>query len=90
MFGQSLLLVIIQILSIYSWIILASALISWVYLPPANPIVRFLRYVTEPVLSPCRQLLNRILPVTWRRIDLSPILAMLLVQLVISLLRRIY
>lgn len=87
-FGHTLLWILIKLLEIYSWLILAAALISWIFVPPTNPIVRFLRFITEPVLSPCRQLLFRILPVSWRRFDFSPVLALLLVQLVIRLLYR--
>lgn len=85
-FGYYLISVLVLLLNVYSWIIVAAALISWVLLPPTNPVVRFLRFVTEPVLNPCRQLLYRMLPFSWRRFDFSPLLALLLVQLVIRLL----
>ncbi len=56
------------------WLILVRALISWVSPDPDNPIVQFLYRVTEPVLEPIR----RVVP-TWRLgIDLSPILAFLM------------
>jgi YggT family protein len=38
------------ILEIYMWVIIISALLSWVNPDPYNPVVRFLRAVTEPVL----------------------------------------
>ena len=68
---------IIQIvLSILYWLILVRALISWVNPDPHNPIVQFLHSVTEPVLVPIR----RFLPVGIRfRIDISPIVAFLLI-----------
>ncbi len=56
-------------LTIYYWIILIRALISWVNPDPYNPIVQFLHRVTEPILSPIRRLLPN-LP-----IDLSPMIA---------------
>ncbi|MGH7822765.1 MAG: YggT family protein, partial [Candidatus Binatia bacterium] len=37
-------------LTIYMWIIIARAIISWVNPDPHNPIVRFLYNVTEPIL----------------------------------------
>jgi YggT family protein len=43
------------LLSVYMWIIIISALISWVNPDPYNPIVRFLYSVTDPVLSPIRR-----------------------------------
>lgn len=67
-----------QILSILFtvlyWLILIRALISWVNPDPDNPIVRILHQVTEPILEPLRRLLP-----AWRiGVDLSPILAFLL------------
>jgi YggT family protein len=63
------------VLTIYMWIIIARALISWVNPDPYNKIVIFLYRVTEPVLRPIR----RIMP--WRNmgIDLSPIIVMLVI-----------
>ena len=81
-FGILLLSILNRLLDLYAFIILAAALISWLYLPPSNAIVRALRFLTEPVLAPCRRLLTRILPFQWRRFDFSPVLAILLVQIV--------
>jgi YggT family protein len=58
-------------LSLYMFIIVARALISWVSPDPYNPIVQFLYTVTEPVLRPVR----RRLPMTG--IDVSPIIVIL-------------
>ena len=58
-------------LSLYMFIIVARALISWVSPSPYNPIVQFLYTVTEPVLRPVR----RRLPMTG--IDISPIIVIL-------------
>ena len=57
-------------LSLYMWIIVASALISWVNPDPYNPIVRFLYRATEPVMAPIR----RWLPIRGLGIDISPII----------------
>lgn len=46
------------LLSVYMWIIIISALISWVNPDPYNPIVRFLHTVTDPVLRPIRRRLG--------------------------------
>jgi YggT family protein len=56
----------------YSWVIIISALISWVNPDPYNPIVRFLYSVTEPVYRPIRKRLNLGLP-----IDISPLIVLL-------------
>jgi YggT family protein len=61
------------VLTIYTWIIIAQAIISWVHPDPYNPIVRFLYTVTEPVLRPIR----RRLPVSWGGFDFSPLIVLL-------------
>jgi YggT family protein len=66
-------------LSIYMWIIIARALISWVSPDPYNPIVRFLNNVTEPVLYRIR----RLIPLYFGGFDFSPslvILAIIFIQ----------
>jgi len=60
-------------LSLYMWIIIGRAVISWVNPDPYNPIVRFLNSVTEPVLYPIR----RKLPIYFGGIDFSPILVIM-------------
>jgi len=60
-------------LTIYMWIIIARAVISWVSPDPYNPIVRFLNNVTEPVLYRVR----RLIPVYFGGFDFSPILVLL-------------
>ncbi len=60
------------VLEAYFWIIIAGAVLSWVGPDPSNPIVRFLRRVTEPVLRPIR----RRLP-TGMGLDFSPMVVLL-------------
>ncbi|MGE4518884.1 MAG: YggT family protein [Desulfobacteraceae bacterium] len=66
-------LVLNTVLQIYMWIIIGSAILSWVNPDPFNPIVRFLRAVTEPVLSEVRKRI----PVSFGGIDFSPIIVIL-------------
>jgi len=61
------------VLSLYMWIIIGRAIISWVNPDPYNPIVRFLNSATEPVLYPIR----RRLPINLGGIDFSPILVIM-------------
>ncbi|HEX6081498.1 MAG TPA: YggT family protein [Methylomirabilota bacterium] len=67
------------LLGLYSWVIIAAALISWVSPDPRNPIVMFLRQVTEPVLAPVRRLLP-----PWKTggLDFSPLIVILAIQFV--------
>jgi YggT family protein len=57
------------VLSIFYWLILIRALISWVNPDPYNMIVQFLYRTTEPVLQPIRRLLPPM------GIDWSPVIA---------------
>lgn len=65
-------------ITIYIWIIIIRALISWVNPDPFNPIVRFLYRATEPVLRPIR----RKLPTYQIGLDLSPLLVILALEIV--------
>ncbi len=67
------------LLGLYSWVVIAAALITWVSPDPRNPIVMFLRQVTEPVLGPVRRLLP-----PWKTggLDFSPLIVILAIQFV--------
>jgi YggT family protein len=67
------------LLNMYSWVIIIAALMTWVSPDPRNPIVTFLRRVTEPVLEPVR----RMLP-PWKTggLDLSPLIVLVAIQFV--------
>ena len=66
------------LLSLYTWVIIAAALISWVNPDPYNPIVQLLRRVTEPVLRPIRTVLSRY----QTGLDFSPLVAILIIQFI--------
>jgi YggT family protein len=74
-------------LTIYMWVIIIRALISWVNPDPYNPIVQFLHRVTEPVLRPLRKLAP-----PWKLgIDVSPLIAILIIYFLdIALVRTLY
>ena len=62
-------------LTIYMWIVIISALISWVNPDPYNPIVRFLRNATEPVYRKIR----KYIPTYFGGIDIAPVIVILLI-----------
>jgi len=70
---------IVWLLDIYSMIIIVAALISWVSPDPRNPIVMFLRQLTEPVLAPIRRLLP---PRKTGGLDFSPLIVIIAIQFV--------
>ncbi|MEN6332342.1 MAG: YggT family protein [Smithella sp.] len=81
------------VLSLYMWIIIIRALITWVNPDPYNQIVIFLNRITEPVLRPIR----RKLPFNSMGMDFSPFIVVLiiiflqyfLVQTIIQLAQRL-
>lgn len=66
-----------MVITVYIWIVIISALISWVSPDPYNPVVRFLRGATEPLLYRIR----RFLPMAGG-IDFSPMVLILLLYFV--------
>ena len=69
------------VLTLYMYIVIARALISWVNPDPYNPVVRFLRQVTDPVLDRMR----RFIP-SMGGLDLTPMILILIVVFVQSFL----
>lgn len=69
-FLQAAATVLDRVLQLYSWVVLASVLISWVSPDPFNPIVRFLKMATEPVFEWVRR---RLPFVVVGMMDLSPV-----------------
>lgn len=67
------------LLELYSYVVIAAALMSWVSPDPRNPIVRFLRQITEPVFEPIRRLLP-----PWKTggLDISPLIVIIAIQFV--------
>lgn len=63
------------VLNLYMWLIIIRALASWFSPDPYNPIYQFLIRITEPVLGYIR----RILPFRTGMMDLSPIVALLVI-----------
>jgi len=74
-FFKAIAVVLDYALSIFMWIIIARAVLSWVNPDPYNNIVRFITSVTEPVLY---QIRKRI-PFDLGGLDVSPIIAILIV-----------
>ena len=62
-----------MVLTLYMWIVIARALISWVKPDPYNPIVRFLYSATEPLLYRVR----RSVPFSTGGIDFSPLIVLI-------------
>ena len=54
-------------------------IISWTGVDPSNPLVVFVHEITEPILAPIRQFMPRL-----GMLDLSPMLAIMLLSLLLG------
>lgn len=70
------------LLTVYMWVIIGRAVVSWVNADPYNPIVRFLYEVTEPLLGRIR----RMLPVSMGGMDFSPVILIVIIMFLQSFL----
>lgn len=69
----------LALLQVYSWLLLARVALSWINPNPRNELLIMVIRVTEPVLAPIRSL------IPLRGIDLSPMVAWLLMRLLMRL-----
>ncbi len=69
--------IVALLIQLYSLVILARVLMSWVQVDPYNPVVRTIFDLTEPVLQPIRNLLP---PAAG--LDFSPSIAIILLQFI--------
>ena len=78
--------IILMLLQLYSWVLLARALVSWIpNLDPYHPAVQVLYQVTEPVLEPIRKLV----PPLGGMVDISMIIAFFGIIVLEQLLRSL-
>ena len=74
---------LLSIVQVYSWLLIARVLMSWVNPRPTNAYLVMICRVVDPLLD----LIRPLIPL--RGIDLSPILALLLLRLLSVMLLRI-
>jgi YggT family protein len=65
-----------MVITIYIWVVIIAALITWVRPDPYNPIVQVLTRLTEPVYA----FIRRYIPTVIGGIDLAPIIIILGLQ----------
>ncbi|HEX8599304.1 MAG TPA: YggT family protein [Chloroflexia bacterium] len=76
-----------KLLMIIMLAIIIRAFLSWVYPVGRDPWTKILLDLTEPILAPIRSVMMRILPIP---IDLSPLVVILLIQLLQRMLASAY
>lgn len=70
-------MILLNVLEVLKWLVIARALMSWFVDPrSANPVVAWIRTVTDAILRP----ISSILP-SMGGMDLSPLAAILLIHL---------
>ena len=79
---------LITLIELYSYVVLIRVLISWFNPNPHNPLVQFLRGVTDPALDTVRSFLPRFFWSTG--IDFTPIVLFFLLKLVVVFLHNIF
>jgi YggT family protein len=77
---------LLELLNIYSLIIIARVIVSWVGLDPSNRIVRFLRAATDPILVP----IQNVVPPIGGSLDISPIIALFFVYMLKWVVIRVF
>lgn len=74
------------LLTVYMWAAIASALLTWVNPDPYNPIVRFLRSITDPVYMRIRRWMPFVM---LGSMDLSPLVVIFGIQIINALLDKL-
>ena len=68
---NSIFTVILSIIFLYKWVIIISALLTWVRPDPYNPIVQMLYRLTEPAYA----IVRRYIPTVFGGMDLAPVIS---------------
>ena len=76
---------ILDLLQIYSLLIIIRAVMSWVRVDPRNTFVKILNTLTDPLLVP----IQKVIPPIGGSIDISPLVAIMILQLLGNVLVRI-
>ncbi len=85
-FLSSIAVLVLTIISLYKWVIIISALLSWVRPDPNNPIMQVLYKLTEPVYA----LIRRLIPTVFGNIDLSPVILLFILIFLQTFLGRLF
>ena len=78
-----------MLIRIIDWIILIRVLLSWIPLNRDNPIVKIVYGLSEPLLYPIRQLLKKSPLGEGMMLDFSPIILLLILQVIQGILYSI-
>jgi len=85
-FLGSIFTVILSVVTLYKWVIIISALLSWVRPDPYNPIVQMLYRLTEPAYA----LVRKFMPTVFGGMDLAPLIVILVLIFLETFLGRLF
>jgi YggT family protein len=67
--------ILAQLIDLYTVVVFVAVIVSWLQLPPYNPVVRYTRMLTEPLLVPIRKILPPV-----GGLDFSPMILLILLR----------
>lgn len=67
---------LVTVISLYKWVIIISALLSWVQPDPYNPIVQMLNRLTQPAYT----LVRKVIPTVFGGMDMAPLILIFAIQ----------
>ncbi|RXJ87600.1 YggT family protein [Arcobacter sp. CECT 8985] len=78
--------VVLGIIFLYKWVIIISAILSWVRPDPYNPIVQMLYRLTEPAYA----LVRRFIPTVFGGMDLAPVILIFILIFLETFLNKLF
>jgi YggT family protein len=73
-------MLLIRLIDLYSLIVVAAVVVSWINVPHDHPAARLLQRLTEPLLAPIRKVLPPL-----GGIDFSPVVLLIGLRVLVSL-----
>ncbi len=83
---SSIAVVILGVISLYKWVIIIAAILSWVRPDPYNPIVQMLERLTQPAYA----LVRRFIPTVIGGMDLAPVIVIFILIFLETFLGRLF
>ncbi len=77
--------IIISLISVYMWVIIISALLSFVNPDPCNPVVQFLHRITQPAYNFVRGFIKT----NFNGLDLAPLIIIVALQIITVILSAV-
>jgi YggT family protein len=77
---------LISVISLYKWVVIISAILSWVRPDPYNPIVQMLYRLTEPAYA----LVRRYIPTVFGGMDMAPLILIFALQFLEIFLQNLF